>query len=259
MTRKLVGFAGIFSALLACLVVLVIGSPSAQSEEAQFVFGTPDEPAEAWLLSAGGRIYDRWWDALDRDEPKETHPAYPADGNKSGSATWRCKECHGWDYRGRDGRYGSGSHYTGIKGINGAKGRDPALIAKLLRDAPHGYSAEMIKDDELARIAAFVSRGQDDTARFVAPKTGAVKGDKERGKAIFQSVCAACHGFQGKLLNWGSTKKPAYVGTEANAAPDEVLHKIRNSHPGAAMINLRAFAIEDAAAVLAYAKTLPQK
>lgn len=259
MTRKLVGFAGIFSALLACLVVLVIGSPSAQSEEAQFVFGTPDEPAEAWLLSAGGRIYDRWWDALDRDEPKETHPAYPADGNKSGSATWRCKECHGWDYRGRDGRYGSGSHYTGIKGINGAKGRDPALIAKLLRDAPHGYSAEMIKDDELARIAAFVSRGQDDTARFVAPETGAVKGDKERGKAIFQSVCAACHGFQGKLLNWGSTKKPAYVGTEANAAPDEVLHKIRNSHPGTAMINLRAFAIEDAAAVLAYAKTLPQK
>jgi len=259
LTRTLKGFATLLSVLCPCWAALALADTSAGSEEAQFVFGTPDEPSEAWLLAAGGRIYDNWWDALDRKEPTETHPAYPESGRKTGSTTWRCKECHGWDYRGRDGRYGEGSHYTGIKGIDGAKGSDPARIAKLLREKPHSYSAEMIKDDELARVAAFVSTGQDETARFVDPKTGAVKGDKKRGEAIFQTTCAACHGFKGRLLNWGTSEKPAYVGTEANAAPDEVLHKIRNAQPGAAMVNLRVFPIEDAAAVLAYVKTLPQK
>jgi hypothetical protein len=38
-----------------------------------------------------------------------------------------------------------------------------------------------------------------------------------------------------------------------------VLHKIRNAHPGAAMINLRAFPLQDAIDTLAYAQTLPEK
>ena len=88
--------------------------------------------------------------------------------------------------------------------------------------------------------------------------TTAVAGNAEAGKTK-SATCAACHGFKGRLLNWGTSEKPAYVGTEANAAPDEVLHKIRNAQPGAAMVNLRVFPIEDAAAVLAYVKTLPQK
>ena len=29
--------------------------------------------------------------------------------NASGSDTWRCKECHGWDYMGVDGAYAGGS------------------------------------------------------------------------------------------------------------------------------------------------------
>ncbi len=235
------------------------GDHHGAEENEDFVHGAPAAPTDTWTLAAGGRIYDRWWNALDREEPTTTHPAYPASGKASGSSTWRCKECHGWDYRGKDGRYGSGSHATGIKGIDGAKGRDPGEIAALLRAEPHGYTADMIRDDELARVAAFVSRGQDDVARFVDPASGEVNGNPEHGKAIFQTVCAACHGFDGTLLNWGTAEEPAYIGTEANAAPDEVFHKIRNSHPGAAMVNLRAFDLQDAANVLAYSKTLPQK
>ena len=38
---------------------------------------------------------------------------------RAGADTWRCKECHGWDYAGKDGAYGSGDHRTGIVGVLG--------------------------------------------------------------------------------------------------------------------------------------------
>jgi mono/diheme cytochrome c family protein len=224
-----------------------------------FVHGAPVQPAEAWLRAAGGRIYDNWWEALDRPKPETTHPAYPKAGQRSGANTWRCVECHGWDYRGNDGLYGSGERYTGIKGIRQAAGRDVASIAKLLRSAPHNYTPAMITDEELRRVAIFVSRGQDRSDRFIDLKTGQVKGDAKRGAGLFQTTCAACHGFDGRALNWGTEQDPAYIGTEANTFPHEVLHKIRNSHPGALMINLRGFPLKDAVDILAFTRTLPQK
>lgn len=250
--------------LLISAILAAIGTPAGADKvehapEAQpFVHGAPQAPSEAWTLAAGGRIYDNWWDALDRPEPAITHPAYPSSGQSEGNSTWRCKECHGWDYKGRDGRYKTGSHATGIVGISGAQGRDVAEIVKLLRSPLHGYTKEMIGDEELARVAAFVSRGLHDTNDAI-DAAGRLKGNPERGKALFQTLCAACHGFDGRLLNWGTAAEPAYVGTEASKFPDEVLHKIRNSHPGAAMVNLRALPLADAIDVLTYVATLPAR
>ncbi|MDU8912921.1 c-type cytochrome [Aestuariicoccus sp. MJ-SS9] len=229
-------------------------------QAALFIHGAPSNPSEAWLLAAGGRIYDNWMDALDRDAPEGTHPAYPATAKQAGESTWRCKECHGWDYLGASGIYRKGSHHTGIKGIDGAIGDDPAEIAALLRAAPHGYTADMITDDELTRIAAFVSRGQIDMTKYVDTETRAViPGDIDKGRAVFQTICSACHGFDGRKLDWGGADGPAYVGTEAVAAPDEVMNKILNAHTGVEMINLRAFGDEAAGDVLTYISTLPQE
>ena len=232
----------------------------AHSEEAQeYIHGAPEQATDTWVLSSGGRIYDNWWNALDRDPPEESHPSYPAAGKQTGSSTWRCKECHGWDYRGVDGVYGGGSHYTGTKGIYGAIGSNEAAIAALLREPLHGYTADMINDEEMARLAAFVSRGQVDISKYVDLQTGAVKwGNLNNGRAIFQSICAACHGFDGRVLDWGDDDGSAYVGTEAAAAPDEVFGKIMNGHPGVAMINLRPFGEQAIHDVLSYAATLPQ-
>ncbi|MCB1521027.1 MAG: c-type cytochrome [Hyphomicrobiaceae bacterium] len=255
------------AAVLAMLAAGTLGhqparadKPAMHAPEAQdFVHGSPDDPSDAWAIAAGGRIYDSWWDALDRPAPTETHPSYPATGKVSGKNSWRCKECHGWDYKGRNGRYATGSHATGIPGIDGAAGRDPQAIAKLLRAPLHGYTSEMISDVQLMNVAKFVSRGQHDIADVIDATSGKPKGDTERGKALFQTICAACHGFDGRLLNWGSADAPAYIGTEASKLPDEVFHKIRSSHPGAAMVNLRALPLKDAIDVLTYAATLPVK
>jgi len=141
---------------------------------AMFIHGAPSHPTDAWTLAAGGRIYDNWAEALDRELPETTHPGYPAAGKQTGAGTWRCKECHGWDYQGADGVYSKGSHYSGIKGISGAIGMDEAAIAAAMRAAPHGYTSDMINDDELARLAAFVSRGQVDMSKYVDLATRAV-------------------------------------------------------------------------------------
>ena len=118
----------------------------------------------------------------------------------------------------------------------------------------------MIPEDQMGYLAAFVSHALDDKVdNYIDSKTGDVKGDPKRGASIFQTNCAACHGFDGKAIDWGDPGKPAYVGTEANGNPWEILHKIRNGHPGAEMISLRAFDVQTAVDVLAYAKMLPQK
>jgi len=238
------------------------GKDYQHSEEAQeFIHGAPAVASEAWPLAAGGRIYDKWWLALDRDEPEGTNPAYPTDVNEkqSGSGTWRCKECHGWDYRGAEGVYQQGSHYTGIPGIDGSVGKPVEYIARMLRDENHPYTTDMITDEEMLRVAAFVSRGQVDMRTFMNPETREMLddvADTDRGRDIFQTTCAACHGFDGAAMDWGGDT-PAYIGTEASELPDEVFNKIYNAHPGVAMINLRAFSLQDAVNVLAYSATLP--
>lgn len=257
----------VFIGIVAATASLFAATQSAHSqslathgEEAQdFVHGAPASPTDTWLLAAGGRIYDKWWDALDRDEPMADNPAYPEVGQKSGSNTWRCKTCHGWDYRGAGGIYGEGSSYfTGIPGIDGAVGRDVGEIMALLRDDNHPYTQEMIADHEMVRVAAFVSRGQVDMRPFIDTETRTVNGgDAEAGAHVFQTTCAACHGFDGRLLDWGGADGPAYVGSEGVDVPDEVMHKIMNAHTGVQMINLRAFPLEYAINVLAYTATLP--
>ncbi len=223
-----------------------------------YIYGVPENPTEAWILSSGGRLYDNWFAALDAEKPAGTHPAWPASNTKTGAVTWRCKSCHGWDYQGKDGAYGKGSYKTGIKGVRAWAGKDPAAIHKILMNDTHGFTHDMIPLDAMLRIAAFVSRGQADVAAYIGMDKS-VKGNAERGAAKFQTICASCHGFDGRALDWGDADSPGFVGTEANANPWEVLHKIRAGHPGVEMVSMAAFPLEDALDILAYTQTLPVK
>lgn len=259
-------FTGAIAALLA-LSLPVVSQVSVEPQEhgphqQEFVHGAPQVASREWTIAAGGRIYDNWWEALDRATPETTNPAYPVTVNtdQTGAGTWRCKECHGWDYQGADGIYAKGSHFTGIKGVLGAAGQPPEAIMATLRDANHPYTTDMISDDEMLRVATFISEGLVDMRGFIDYDTRTVKvgvGDINRGRGIFQTTCAACHGFDGRALDWGEGDGHNFIGTEAVELPDEVYNKISNAHPGAAMINLRAFSHEDRVSVMAYISTLP--
>ncbi len=255
---RIVGVLGLWATAGVAQVSVAPQEHGVQQQD--YVHGAPQVPSEPWTIAAGGRIYDNWWEALDRDEPEGTNPAYPTAVNdkQTGPGTWRCKECHGWDYQGKDGIYSKGDHFTGIKSMLGMRDQPVESIAALLRDKNHPYTPEMISDAEMLRVATFVSKGLVDMREFIDYDTRTVNaGDPERGREIFQTTCAACHGFDGRALDWGGKGEHNFIGTEAASLPDEVYNKISNTHPGAAMINLRAFSHQDRVAVMAYIAKLP--
>jgi len=223
---------------------------------------TADDPelaTDVFSIARGGQYYDKWWAVIDADAPEGTHPAYPDAGKKKGSSTWRCKECHGWDYRGADGAYAKGSHFTGIKGITGMAGANIADITKTLRGEPHNYTEDMLSKRSMDRLAQFVSAGQIDMDQYIDRASKKAKGDPARGAQIYQTVCANCHGFDGKELNFKSEEKPEFIGTVATANPWETLHKIRHGQPGQPMVALITMDIQDLVDIVAYTQTLPAK
>jgi mono/diheme cytochrome c family protein len=148
-------------------------------------------------LSLGGQLYDSWWKVIGADSPTTDQPLWATQttNTRTGADTWRCKECHGWDYKGIEGAYGSGSHMTGFRGILAAAS-SPAeeLTAWLMGETnpEHDFSAAL-SEYELNALVAFIQQGQADTAAYInADKT--VNGDATAGKAQFDSVCVVCHG-----------------------------------------------------------------
>ncbi|MEJ2559031.1 MAG: hypothetical protein P8186_23010, partial [Anaerolineae bacterium] len=88
-------------------------------------------------VSRGGLLYDKWWTITGAEEPTTDHPLWATQSTNtaSGADTWRCKECHGWDYKGKDGAYGSGSHFTGFPGVYDAQSKSVDELVAALKGA----------------------------------------------------------------------------------------------------------------------------
>jgi len=207
-------------------------------------------------LAQGGILYDNWPAELGITITKN-HPSYPADGKQSGADTWRCKECHGWDYKGKSGNYSKGSHYTGIKGIREFANQDPIEIVKILKDDTHAFG-EMISENAYDALAIFVSYGQIDVDLYVDRESHKSIGDLSNGGRIFLSTCTKCHGYDGKEINFKNEKNPEYIGTVAKKNPWETLHKIRWGHPATPMISLVFLDLKEQLDVLAFCQALPE-
>ena len=208
---------------------------------------------EASAIARGGLLYDKWYAVIDAAKPESTHKAWPASNTKkSGATTWRCKSCHGWDYRGAEGAYASGSYLTGIGGLRSFEGGDASKVIAALKDDNHGLGA--IPDADAADLALFVTKGQVDMTKYInADKS--INGDAEKGAAYYNTLCAGCHGKDGKLPK--DMEKP--LGKIVAENPWEGLHKILNGQPKEAMPALRALPIAVSIDTLAYAATLPKE
>ncbi|MGQ9365249.1 c-type cytochrome [Azospirillum sp. ST 5-10] len=203
----------------------------------------------------GGRLYDTWYKETGREPPATVHPAYPAalSAGVQPRTTWRCKECHGWDYRGRDGVYGEDAHRTGIKGIQGMAGGDPAAVVAVLGDATHAYG-DLLSERDRRDLATFVTRGQVDMDAFVDRATATARADGAAYAGHYETICAPCHGMQGRDIR---TMPP--LGRVAAGDPWRALHGILNGHPGEVMPPLRALPRDAVAGILAYIQTLPAR
>ena len=204
----------------------------------------------------GGKLYDKWYKVVDVGAPKASHPLYPSDKKyaKKAKSNWRCKECHGWDYKGVDGAYASGKHSTGIKGVAGMKGADPAKVVAVLKGADHGYG-DRLSDEDMTDLANFITAGLTDMDQYIDPVTKMpIGGDATRGAGYFNTVCANCHASDGT--------KPKEMGKSLASQmgnPWEVMHKIVNGQPDEKMPALRAFGMQPVLDIMAHVATLPKK
>ena len=210
------------------------------------------------VVDLGGRLYDNWIATLGVDAPAGNQPLWATQttNTRSGGDTWRCEECHGWDYLGSEGQYGSGSHFTGFPGILSAKNKSSEELTAVLKSENHDFSS-YFNNDQLNALITFMQQMQDMSPYI--NDDGTINGDAEHGQALYNATCAMCHGSDGNLIDFEDGEGSEYVGTLANDNPWEVFNKIsygqtRTTMPPAVTLG---WSWQDIADVLAYTQRLP--
>ncbi len=217
-------------------------------------------------ISRGGQLYDNWWKTLpDADKPTDDQPLWKTQNNnkRNGYSTYRCKECHGWDYRGKDGAYSKGSHYTGFTGIYEATRKmsiaDFEAVLRGETNKDHDFT-EYITDEDISDLALFQKHGTIDLMKLVNTDASLIGGNAAEGQSFFSQNCMTeCHGPQGTSINFGDEEKPEFIATVAKKNPWEFIHKVRAGQPGTRMSAgiINNWSEDDILNVLAYAQTLP--
>lgn len=263
-------------------VAVLVGQTACidESAEADYLVGQAD-------AHRGGALWDRWWLVEDVLEPVEPgfglapdtpdwvqsssvpadNPRYvqnPAGNLRRGPDTWRCAECHGWDYAGKSGEYGVGSlHYTGFGGVWSQRDADPAVLYESIAvgtDGSPGHAfARVLAPLDIADLVKFIREGTVPRSDFVNA-AGQAHGDLERGLGYLAANCSDCHGEDGRKLNLAEgDESERYLAEIAVVEPARFVHKVRFGEPDNSMPNAKAlhFGLAEVADVLAYSRTLP--
>ena len=212
----------------------------------------------------GGKLYDNWFNAIDALPPEGDHPLWKeqVDNPRTGAITWRCKECHGWDYKGAQGANALGSDaYTGFSGVIGAVGMTPDEIRAWLdgrNNLDHDFSP-YLNEIAINDLIVFLRTRLVDTNLMIDPQRRVALGNGQLGSTNYEEYCSFCHGDDGSQLNFASAAAPMFLGDTALTDPWQVVHKIRFSHPATdlpAAENL-GWTLQDVADLVAYTQTLP--
>jgi thiosulfate dehydrogenase len=211
-------------------------------------------------VTSGAQLYDKWYAALGKSAPEGNMPLWSSQtaNTRSGAETWRCAECHGWDYKGKDGAYSAGSHYTGFPGVIDTAA-DVAAVLKGATDPGHDFSA-YLDDASLNQLAAFIKNGLIDDSQYIDTVTLKTKGgDANHGQNLYETTCAKCHGMDGKLIIFRTEGINESLGAVASRDPYRFLHRTRFGVAGTEMPIGRelGWTPKDGVDVLAYVQTLP--
>ena len=249
MLNKIVTF------LILIMSLIFFGCPDSKSTNPSFI----EDNYENADATGGGSLYDKWWKVNGGTEPTTEFPVWASQNTnaRSGADTWRCKECHGWDYVGKDGRYSSGSHYTGFKGVWDQRSEHMEDVFDAIKGegTDHDLSAVM-SDYDIADLTKFILEGLFDMSLYI--NDGLATGNAENGQDLYSSNCASCHGMDGNTLDFKSSDGVQGISWLAFDNPQETLHKIRFGHPGTAMPSMLEEGLSDSEQgdILAYAQAL---
>ena len=214
---------------------------------------------------AGAQLYDKWYAVLGQ-QPEGDMPIWgrQSTNSRSGAETWRCAECHGWDYRGVDGAYASGSHKTGFPSlmILAPSLSEDQIVAHLKgeNDVQHDFPV-YLDQASMQKVALFLKEGLIDDSKYIdSASLKVIDGDVEHGKSLFDATCAECHGADGAKIVFRGEGVEEYLGDVAHRDPYRFLHRTRFGVAGTTMpvgVTL-GWTPADGRDVLAYAQSLPE-
>jgi thiosulfate dehydrogenase len=251
-----------YAALLSITFsIIFIGGSIPSSTVVAGKAGDSNDYSEAETKN-GALLYDNW-PKITKAELEGNHPLYPADAKKSGKSTYRCKECHGWDYIGNKGRYSKGSHYTGIEGVYDERSESPADLYEDLTDADDSHDfSRYLSEKEIWDLVKFLREGLAPIEKVIDDQ-GKAKGDSANGIVLYTANCSSCHGDDGDAIDFNGKKEGIQgVGWLANKNPQESIHKIRWGHPGSDMPSMivdAGLTEQEAIDILAYSQMLGAK
>jgi hypothetical protein len=151
-------------------------------------------PPQADIIQ-GAVLYDNWFAALGVQAPPGNMPIWSrqSTNSRSGPDTWRCVECHGWDYHGAQGAYATGSHLTGFPDVMtlAAQMSEADITAHLkgANDPAHDFSA-YLDETSMLQLAVFLKFGTIDDSLYIDPiSMRVIGGDSSHGKTLFETTC----------------------------------------------------------------------
>lgn len=214
----------------------------------------------------GGKLYANWDLLIGFSDFESQHPIWVGVGSSQVSEriTYRCVSCHGWDYRGSEGRL----TYPGLQ-----QGMDSPSLLTLMGNPPeeilpwldgtnnpeHDFSAYLTQQD-LHDLSLFISRALVAPNLIASREDNSVQGTVTVGKNIYHDFCQSCHGTEGEKINFGSTATPTFLGDMAWSNPWRVAHVVRFGHiignmPPASTLEISFSRQID---LLTYLQTLPR-
>ena len=184
-------------------------------------------------VSLGAQIYDDWTSVVkDAPLPVGNHPIWSRQTNStiSGIETWRCVNCHGWDYQGKEGAFGFGPYSTGFPSILEASSESSTYLVGALSggdDAQHDFSS-LMSEEELESVVSFIQTGVIDDNEYIDIFTRKViNGNLSNGKEKYKAACASCHGEDGTQATFRYEGREVALGTLAVQDPWRFLHRTR--------------------------------
>lgn len=247
-----------FIAILVLITILVIASETIQvnATESKNIIGN---------AFRGALLYDNWIAVLEQTPPEGNSPLWGLqDTNKlQGASTWRCQECHGWDYKGIDGAFANGNHVTGFKGIQNMIGKTHEEVYAFLdgtNKENHNFSLYMDEKD-LNDLVAFIRTKQIDLSLVVNYETREILGHQENGALYFAETCQQCHGENAQDILVKHQNMDMFISDLAIVDPWQAIHHVRFSNPTIGFdhsfeqAGLSFYKIID---VLTYVQTLPK-
>jgi mono/diheme cytochrome c family protein len=213
----------------ACLALLQPAS-GADTDVATGLSKKRQVPA-AWADSIGGQLYSDWPQVMLFRGPFAKHPLWTGSPSAINTETWRCVNCHGWDYRGGEGVGGDLGVIPKVPGLRHLVGADRRTVADGITKGDHGFAANQLSADALRFLVDFLIEGQRAVVDLAekARRSGA---DAGAGAARYANICRVCHGPNGARLNLGSERFPATLPTLARTKPWKFLHGVRFGHAG---------------------------